>query len=117
MAARFKIIVLTKDASDPEYRYVFWGDVPVARQPFYANAAATSQWKDAIAGDLTSLQNGSVVERTGAIRLTAGSSLAQVQAELVSRWTAFQDEITNTNLWIRYGTTWDGTTWAAGGVS
>lgn len=117
MPARLKIIVLKKEQGDPVYGYVFWADVPVLRQSFYANPTATSVWKDALAGDVASLRDGSVVERVGELRLSSGASLAQAQAELESRWQAFQTEITNTNPWIRYGTTWDGTTWVAGGVS
>jgi len=117
MAARFKIIILDKDANDPVYRYLLWADVPAARQPFYANASATSAWTDATAGDLAALQNGSVVERQGELRVPSGSTLAQVQAFLQARWSEFQNQVTNDNPWVRYGTTWDGTTWTAGGVS
>lgn len=117
MAARLKIVVLQKEAGEPVYHYVFWADAPVSRQAFYANPSATSQWNGALAGDLASLRDGSVVERTGSLRLGGGTTLADAQAELELRWTQFQNEITNANPWVRYGTTWDGASWVAGGVS
>ena len=117
MAARVKIILLKKEVGEPVYYYAFWADVPSPRQAFYANASAVSAWKDALPSDVASLRDGSVVERTGSLQLGGGATLANAQAELQSRWTQFQNEITNANLWVRYGTTWDGTTWTAGGVS
>lgn len=117
MAARVKIIVLKKEVGEPVYSYAFWADVPVSRQAFYANPSATSQWNGALAGDLASLRDGSVVERVSSLRLGGGTTLAQAQAELESRWAEFQAEIVNANPWVRYGSTWDGTTWALGGVS
>lgn len=117
MAARVKIIVLEKDPSEPVYRYVLWADVPIERQPFYANPTAQSAWTGATASDLTALQNGSVVERAGELRLKTDGTLAQAQAELQTRWAAFQNDITSQNKWARYGTTWDGTNWTAGGVN
>src|SRR3990167_11266269 len=80
--ARLNIIIL--DRSDPTnpnvYRYVFWADVPSARQPFYAALAgptAVSAWKDALAADNTALQNGSVVEKMDTIQVPSHATLAQ----------------------------------------
>jgi hypothetical protein len=109
---RLNVIVLDQTPTDPNtYRVVFWADVPMARQTYYANAAATSAWKDATAADNQALQNGSVVENTQTWRVTAGSTLAQIEAHLQTQWQAYQTYITNFNPWIHYGSTWDGTTW------
>ena len=118
MAARFKIIILDRARSDAnEYRYVLWVDVPIARQTFYANTGATSAWKDALPADLAALQTGSVVEIVQTQRVPAGATLPQVQAFLQQRWMNFQNDVANTNPWVRYGTTWDGATWIVGGVA
>ena len=120
--ARLNIIIL--DRSDPTnpnvYRYVFWADVPSARQPFYAALAgptAVSAWKDALAADNTALQNGSVVEKVDTIQVPSHATLAQIRVFLQDKWAEYQAAITARNPWQRYGTTWDGTTWTAGGVS
>ena len=119
---RLSIIIL--DRPEPEnqrvYRYVLWADVPVARQPFYAALTGptfASAWKDALAADNTALQNGSVVEKVDTIQVPASATLAEIRSFLQARWTNFQASITSINPWQRYGTTWDGTTWTAGGVS
>ena len=123
MAARFKVIVLEKDPGAPHYTYVLWADVPTARQALYAAAwgpTRVSAWKDATNGagsDNEKLQNGSVVETQQSIDVPVGWTLAQIEAEVQIRWTAYQNKITTANPWIRYGTTWDGTTWILTGVA
>lgn len=114
-----RIVILDRpDRLDPNtVRYVLWADVPVARQPFYANPAATSAWKDAAASDITALQTGAMVERLDSLQAPPGATVAQIQAFLQARWTDYQNAITNINLWQRYGTFWDGTTWTPGGVA
>lgn len=108
---RFNVIILDRDTNDNEFSYVLWADVPVARQPFYANANAKSAWAGATTADNTALQNGSVVEQSGAQRVPVGATTAQMQAFLQQRWTDYQAAITAANPWQRYGSTWDGTTW------
>lgn len=120
MAARFRIIILDKPDFDAPrvFRYVLWADVPVARQAFYAKPTGTvSAWKDAIAGDNSQLVSGAVSEKVATINGQAGWTIADYQTELQTRWQAYQDAITNTNLWNRYGSTWNGTTWVLGGVA
>lgn len=119
MAARFRIVILDKpEVNNPNrYRYLFWADVPTARQPFFARAGAVSTWKDAIAADNTALQNGSVVERVDTIDVPQSATVAQIQTFLETRWVDFQNTVTNINLWTQYGRTWNGTTWVAGGVA
>ena len=115
--ARLRIIVL--DQQDARtFNYVFWADVPAARQPFYAKPVGTvSAWKEALVADNAALVDGSVVELVGTLGVPASTSLAQAQAILQATWQAFQDRITATNRWARYGTTWDGVTWTPGGVA
>lgn len=114
---RLKIIILERTAPET-YRYALWADVPAARQPFYAiaQAAFTSQWKDATAGDTTNFRNGSVAEKVDTIQVPPGSTVAQVKTFLQARWAEWQAAVTARNDWPFYGTTWDGTTWVGGGV-
>ncbi len=111
---RLNVIVLDKNATDTDgntWNFALWADVPVARQSHYANASLTSAWSGATAADNTALQNGSVVEKVSSQRVPQGTTLAQFETFLQNQWTLYQNYITAYNPWIRYGSTWDGTTW------
>ena len=121
-----RIIVLDRQVTQEQnlgneapqiWRYALWADVPVARQPFYANPTATSAFKDIVAGDLTAIRDGSVTESVRIQYVPAGTGLAAVQSILQAKWTAYQAEVTTYNPWNRYGTFWDGASWTAGGVA
>lgn len=115
---RLRIIILERpDRDDPNtYNYVFWADVPIERQPFYAQAGKLSVWKDALTADSAAIAAGEVVERQGTIKVPSGATVGQIQGYLEARHAAFQADITNNNQWNRYSTTWDGTTWVPGGI-
>lgn len=109
---RLNVIILDQQASDPNtYNYVLWADVPAARQAHYATANATSRWTGATTQDNTNLQNGSVAEQFGSQRVLSSATLPQIEAFFQAIWTGFQASVTANNPWIRYGSTWDGTTW------
>jgi hypothetical protein len=106
------VIVLDQPGGNTSsFNVVFWADVPAARQTYYADPNLTSQWKGAVASDNTALQNGSVVELMQPHVMPPGTTLAQVQNYLAAQWQNYQTSISNYNPWIRYGSTWDGTTW------
>jgi hypothetical protein len=90
-----------------------WADVPSSRQTFYADPTATrkSQWSGATAADNTNLQNGSVTELVITQRVPPGTNISQIETFLQNQWTNFQNDVTNNNPWVHYGSTWDGTTW------
>jgi hypothetical protein len=115
MPAKRIIILEQQDAQT--YRYAMWADVPAARQPFFANASAKSAWSGALTADNTALQNGSVAEQVATFQVPAGEALATTLARLTSLWNNYQNGITNNNLWVRYGSFWDGTTWTNAGVA
>jgi len=119
--ARVRVIVLDTqslgDGGGANWRVAFWADVPAARQPFYAAAGATSAWGGATAGDLAALQSGAVVERVETVQQNAGQTLGQLQPIVEAMWTQWQAHVTAANPWVRYGTTWDGTSWVVGGVN
>lgn len=117
-----QIIILDRIGypSDDAFRVAFWLDVPVARRPFYANDAFVSAVLGSEAPDVTelaSLRNGAVQEVVEDIFLPAGVTLAQIRTRLIARRTALQAELTARNLWSRYGTFYDGTTWTSRGVA
>ena len=56
------------------------------------------------------LKTGQVVEMVQTIDRLPGDVMGALQAALQQRWTEYQNFITNTNPWNRYGSTWDGTT-------
>lgn len=111
-----QIIVLDKQDAVLSYRVAFWAVVPVSRKPYYVNASATSEYKDISAGELTSLQDGSVVEKVGTFLYGSGTSLATIKADLIAKFSDFQSQITNFNPYDKYGTFYDGTGWTNGGV-
>jgi hypothetical protein len=113
---RLRVIILDQEDTRT-YRFVLWADAPLARQTFYADPAAGSVWKNALPSDVAAIQAGQVVERAGTLILEPGEGVAVARTLLQASWQAFQNEITTRNPWGRYGTTWDGTTWVAGGVA
>ena len=113
--ARFKVIVLEKRGD--KLHYAMWADVPAARQAFYADADKVSAWKDALPADNAALQSGAVVEKLGYIDLPGAENMTVVRSLLASAWNDFQSDVTANNLWRRYGSTWDGTSWVNGGVA
>lgn len=114
-----KIIImekLTDSVAVNHYRYALWANVPAARQSFYANATFVS----AVIGtnapttaELNALQGGSVVETVQDSSWDQSVPIATVQNDLTTAFNAYQALITAYNPWVRYGTTWDGTTWTA----
>lgn len=120
MAARFKVIVLDSVPADGgvEYQVALWADVPAARQAFWAlTAPAKSAWKDALTADNTAITSGAVAEQVAKLRLAPGESAATARTAaqaLSAQWITY---VTNYNPWDRYGSTWDGTSWVAGGVA
>lgn len=113
---RLRVIILEREDART-FQYALWADVPAARQSFYANANKVSAWNGALPTDNTALQNGSVVERVDKFVVPSGTTLAVVQTLLQTQWQEFQDRITALNPWVRYGSTWDGAVWTAGGVA
>ena len=102
------IIILDQTGmpSDLNYRVAFWLDVPVARQPYYANPAAVSTVKSITAPELTALRDGVVVEVVEVIPALVGASLAAVKQAARNRMTDLQRDFNRDNTFNRYGTRW-----------
>jgi len=113
------IVVLERTAlNPPTIRYLLRANVPLARQPYYANAELVSAYPDTSQADLTALRAGQVVERVDEVNV-GGSTVAQIQAALVEAQAAFQAAANSqaANKWKYWGSSWDGTTWTLSGVN
>lgn len=117
MASKIIILERTDIPSDLNFNVLFWADVPAARQSFYANPTATSQNKQATAGELSALQSGAIVEKVQKFNFLAGTPIATIQAALIDAFNTYQTYINTYNPWVRYGTKWDGTTWTMNSVA
>lgn len=117
MPRRIVILKRINEPSDLAFEFVLWADVPAARQPFYADPAATSAYAEATAPEIDAIRTGAIAERKESGTAAAGTPLAQIYAKLEVRWQRWQDEVDTRNPWVRYGTYWDGTTWTQDGVS
>lgn len=113
------IVVLDRTSlNPPTFRFLLRADVPLARQPYYANAEFVSAYPDTPQADLTALRAGQVVERVDSVNV-GGSTVPQIKAELVSAQEAFQAQVNSqaANQWRYWGTSYDGATWTDGGVN
>lgn len=117
MAKRIVILERINEPSDLAFQFVLWADVPVARQARYADPNATSAYAEATAAEIDAIKTGAVAEQLGSGTAAAGTPLAQIYAKLETRWEQWQDEVNTRNPWVRYGSSWDGTTWTQDGVS
>ena len=108
-----KIIILDLQGESGDFRVLFWLDVPVARQRFYAAAGKTSVFLDATTEENAALQSGAVTEHVERVDRPFGTTLAQLRAALIARHTALQARVNSDNPWNRYGTSYDGAAWTA----
>ena len=109
-------IIVLESTPKGRMRAAFWLSVPVARQSFYADATKKSEYKNASAGELSAITSGAVTEQVGEFVVT-GMANAQIRTMLQAEFSARQSAVNAYNPWVRYGTTWDGTTWTSGGVA
>ena len=117
MAKQILILERVNAPSDLSFNYALWATVPTARWPFYANVALVSAFKNISAGELQDLRDGKVTERVGFAFYPAGTTVAAIKADLIAKFNEFQAFVTSQNAYTQYGTSWDGTTWTAGGVA
>lgn len=96
---------------DTTVDHVFWFAVPVARR--VPKPGALSRYRDATAGDLAALADGSVIEEFYSMQAVPGATSGQIQNLLEVRYTARQAELAalpNPNQF--YGRFWDGAAWS-----
>jgi hypothetical protein len=113
------IVILERTSVAPAIiQYVLRAAVPLARQPYYAEATKTSAYKAASAADLAALRAGEYLEMVESITIT-GAGAAAIKALLVGRQADYQASVTADgvyNPWKYYGSAWNGTTWTMTGV-
>ena len=117
MARQIILLERLNEPSDMTFRYVLWATVPAARVSAYANATATSAFRDATAPELAAIQAGQVAERVDVFQAPIGTPIAQVQSALITAFTRYQAQINAFNPTVRYGTAWDGTSWTVAGTA
>jgi hypothetical protein len=97
--------------------FCFWFPVPTGDE--IPKPGATSAWRGASAGEITSLSDGEVIEEVYHVKLPDGYSPAEFKAFAIAMFDARQGAFDTTNLAIgypgkSYGTYYDGTSWTAG---
>tara|TARA_R110000868_G_scaffold143298_1_gene361350 strand:- start:7931 stop:8284 length:354 start_codon:yes stop_codon:yes gene_type:complete len=117
MAKQIIILERVDEPSDLNFRYALWATVPAARVSAYANASATSAYRDASAPEIAAIQAGQIVEQVDKATFAVGTPLGQIQTDLIRRFNVFQGQINAKNPNGRYGTFWDGASWTAGGTA
>lgn len=102
------IIILDQTGmpSDLNYRVAFWLDVPVPRQPFYANPLAVSAVVGIVAEELAAIRAGQIFEVVEIIPRLAGTQLNTVKQAARDRLVALQQDFNRDNRFNRYGTRW-----------
>ena len=114
-----KIIILSREDQPGGYfevGAVFWLDVPVAQQALRADPAAVSAYPFASAAELTALRAGQVAEVSVRQSYLSGATNAAIRSDLIARYNAAQTALTASARFKFFGTSWDGTTWTAGGA-
>lgn len=112
-----RIIVLDKSRETNALQFAVWVDVPAARQTFYANASAVSAVSGASGAEVAAIQSGAVYEHVEAVNFTPGTTVGQMQAQMIATFNSVQARITGFNPWSLYGTSWDGATWTVVNVA
>lgn len=106
-----QVIILMEQTgmpSDLNYNVVFWLDVPVARQTYYAKAqaSAVSAYPFASQAEIDAIRAGQIVEVVESIPRVAGAPLATVKQAARDRIAALQADLIANNPYNRYGTRW-----------
>ena len=108
-----KRIIILERIFDPElrFKYLLWAEVPVGNESYFANPNNISAYKNIGPADQLKLINGDLVERVGEYQTLKDTPLATIANDLKTLWASFNNEIQNHNPTVKYGFSWDGTTW------
>lgn len=98
-----------------EFECVFWLTTPAAQIPFRANASLTSTAPGITAGELTSLQSGSVTELIKTISFQKGTAIGAIGSGIVAAYNQEQLVLNNAKDFQYFGSSWDGTSWTVQG--
>lgn len=115
--ARQAIILERLHPTRVDYRSVFWLNVPVGRETYYADATFESAVPNTASSELTEIREGRVLEKVDRFQAPPGLSNADLKVRLKEMWQQFQDELEVDVTYDRYLTSWDGdTNWTGGGT-
>lgn len=117
-----KIIILDKiddNNNKPTFRYIMWADVPRTRWLSFANSGATTLYTSATLFEKNALKSGMIVELANSFTIPINTNFTGMRGELINAFNQFQSEVSggSKNIWERYGTCWDGNSWANSGVN
>lgn len=128
--AAARLIVILKRAVQPDghprFDYVLRADVPVARQPFVADAIAAapilyfSPFRPISPDtdpDAAGIASGAIMETFGSLIVDPALTLAEVQGILQRLQLDFQTATTADKTYLRYGSFFNGTAWTGQGAS
>ncbi len=113
-----QIIVLEKaENTDRGFRLALWARPPATRQAYWKLIAPQqSAYALATPAENTDIANGVVAEHVQTIIREQNIDQAAFQALAEDAWRRWDEYVQAYNPWRRYGTKWDGTTWALGGT-
>ena len=112
-----KQIIILDHPDTNRYKVAFWLPVPAQRQAFYANAAKNSVFTGISTQELADLRAGLFIEQTDDFNFDVVTNLAQTKAHLINEYNARLATAFVSNQWNRYGTSYDGVSWTAAGVT
>lgn len=105
---------LGPNGSDQVVKYCNWYAIAVGNK--VPRPGYQSPYRSISTAEMQDLQSGAVVEECDSGQFVTGTSQATIQTELAARWTARNSVIGSLpNPNNNYATSWDGTTWTAGG--
>lgn len=112
-----KQIIILERPDTSRYKVAFWLPVPAPRQAFYANANKDSAFANISTQERADLRAGLFIEQIDEFNFEAAATLAQTKTFLVNEYNARLATAFASNQWNRYGTSFDGVAWTAGGVA
>lgn len=107
-----KRVIIGDRSVNGGYSYILWADVPAGNQIAYRDPSKQTCYANATPAEIQAIRDGLVAERAGAYN-SPNDSLATMQTNLQSFWTAYQAEITAEAAWVNFGRFWDGSAWNA----
>jgi len=121
--AQRQIIILQRtvnEAGNPQFAYILRADVPVARQPYIQKFELVPNQFTPVPPDVdpdaNGVSTGAVLEKAGVFVNDGTLTLPQIQATLIRLQQDFQTAVTNEATYIRYGSSFDGTSWTGRGA-
>lgn len=98
-----------------EVNAVFWLVVPTGRQPFLANANATSAAPSVTTEELNAIKTGAIREEIFTFSFPVGTPIGTIGATILSKYNTRQTEFNNDTTYTFYSSFHNGTSWTMQG--